>query len=222
MKAPTDPKRHWENKILKWEKARYSAWTRFSPFAWAVRARLMRATDMIFKRAEKNWKILELGCGSGILAGRLDGHFSNYLGLDIAENAIITASSQFSFNKMRFQPSTFEFRQQDVRDGYIPACDLAIFLGLTDWLSPDELKYLIERLNARHLLFSFTDSAKVGKANPYRWYREWVDAPQNKSCRGRSYSTGEIKRYVTDIGNSFEIISPSTWRNPGTLVWSSQ
>jgi len=207
-----ETKEFWENKIISWEYARYSTWTRFSPFAWTVRSRMNLATEVIFERADKDWKILEMGCGSGVLARRLQPMFSRYVGLDIAETAIAQARSHFL-------NTSFEFFAQDISRGVLPACDFSVFLGLTDWLTPDDLRHLFFRLSARQLLFSFTDSNKVTKANPYRWYRSWND---NRSSFGRTYNPEEIRKWLWQAGYSFQIVSASSWKNPGMLIWGEK
>lgn len=207
-----EEKKYWENKIIRWEKARYSPWMRVSPFAWSVRSRLFAASEVIFQRARPDWKILELGCGTGYLAQQLQPVFRHYVGLDIAENAINEA-------RTRFLRSSYEFFTQDIRRGVLPKCDLAVFLGLTDWLSPDELQDLLKRLEARHLLFSFTDAAKVTETNPYRWYRNWRD---HSTFSARTYSYEDIRKWLWQAGYSIEIVQPSSWKNPGVLVWSTR
>jgi SAM-dependent methyltransferase len=206
-------KDYWENKILGWENARYSAWTAFSPLAWSVRSRLHHAADTLHARCPKEWKILDLGCGSGVLAQHLEG-FAHYTGIDIAANAIDRANKQFSARH------GFQFYLRDIRSGDFPVCDVAVFLGVTDWLSPTEIKNVVARLKTKKLLFSFTDAARVGRQNPYRWYRNWKDEPTQFFAR--SYRDEDIRRWMLDAGYRLEILSPSNWRNPGVLAWGSK
>jgi SAM-dependent methyltransferase len=207
-----EEKKYWENKIIGWEKARYSPWMRVSPFAWSVRSRLHMASEIIYQRADRNWKILELGCGSGYLAQTLQPDFSHYVGLDIAENAIGEA-------RFRFLRSTYEFFTQDVRRGVLPKGDLAVFLGLTDWISPAEFQDLLSRIEAPNLLFSFTDAAKVNSANPYRWYRNWRD---HSTLSARAYTYEDVRKWLWQAGFKIEIVQSSSWKNPGVLVWSTK
>lgn len=207
-----DSRQFWENKILPWENARYSKWTRFSPLAWSVQARLRLALQFMHERANPDWRLFEIGCGSGILAQHLQERFPHYVGIDIARNAIERAQE-------RGLGGGYTFARQDIRTASPSPCDLTIFLGVTDWLTPTELAAMMNRLRSPRLLFSFTDAIAVARYNPYRLYRKFSDQPR---CKGRSYSEADIRSMVTTHGFSFEKLCAATTLNPGVLVWSSR
>lgn len=205
---------YWENKILTWERLRYSRFFFFYPFSWTIRSRLSSSIRIIKKRVEADWSVLELGCGSGILARSICDHVGKYQGIDIASNAIEQA-------KRRIQKSNTEFIACDVLEATFEKWDIVIFLGLTDWLTPEQLRELISKLRADHLFFSFTDEKTVSCWNPYFYYRKIMDRnPQKYAYKARNYSEDDIKSLLKDFNYSLEIIKKSTILNPGVLVWA--
>src|SRR6266404_6058674 len=88
------PKEFWEKKILAWEEARYSPSRALHPLSWSVRARLHQAEDILRERTTPSTQILELACGSGLLAEKLRGHTRRFHGLDLAHNAIARAKAR--------------------------------------------------------------------------------------------------------------------------------
>lgn len=203
----------WEEKIITWEKSRYSWWCVFYPFAWSVKRRLKLASQFIVKQQPKNWTVVELGCGSGYLAQRLDGYLGRYLGIDISKSAIEIA-------KTRVRSPIFEFRNENIITFEIPKSDVVIFLGVTDWLSEQELEHLLNRLNSSYILFSYTEQKFKATWLPYLIYREFAD----RKIRKENYYAKTYKRqFIEDLlrknNFSYEFISTSTLFNPGSLVW---
>lgn len=210
MTAPDTPKIFWNEKILGWEEARYSAPNALNPFSWTVRRRLNQAAAIIFERLEPGRSVLELGCGSGLLAERLVGHCGNYAGVDIAEKAIERAQE-------RRLPAEFRFFAEDVSQMSLPWADLTVFLGLTDWLTPEQFLQLLAKVKSRELLFSYTE---VFEWSPYRIYRNWIDGKRPEGHRhARSYSIDEIKSMLSVHNFTMEILGKANPLNPGALIW---
>src|SRR4051812_22989237 len=99
------PQEFWEKKILLWEDARYSDARAMYPLSWSVRARMRKAEQILLERTDGTSRILELACGSGLLAQKLRGHVAGYFGVDIAHNAIARAKARVP---------EFEFRAGDI------------------------------------------------------------------------------------------------------------
>ncbi|MGZ3721484.1 MAG: class I SAM-dependent DNA methyltransferase [Bdellovibrionales bacterium] len=204
------PQEFWERKILKWEKFRYSQWFALYPLSWSVRARLKQASRIIKKRAPVRWTILELGCGSGLLAEKLKDHCSSFEGMDIAQNAVARA---------RERVPQFTFKTGDVLTAEIAAADLTVFLGLSDWLDQRGLQSLFAKINSPHILFSYTNPSGW---NPYRLYRKMMDPPGRPGLSARTYREDEIRELLVAAGFSMERMTRPTLMNPGVLVWAEK
>ncbi|MBX3020971.1 MAG: class I SAM-dependent methyltransferase [Bdellovibrionales bacterium] len=208
----SEPKTFWENKILRWEKSRYSDWQRYYPPAWPIRRRLEASIQAIHHGLPRGSRVLELGCGSGYLAEALWGYCGHYQGVDIAEGAIAVA-------RQRVPACEFEFFAGDAVNFISQPCDLTVFLGLTDWLTPLELRALFRRVTSKHILFSYTD---VALWSPYRLYRAVMDKPTNRdSYRGRNYSATQIQDLLDENGFASHHVLQPTLFNPGALVWAT-
>lgn len=199
----------WEDKLLAWEEARYSSLGGLSPLSWTVRARLQKAVRLIQERMDVEDSILELACGSGILAQQI--RCARYYGVDIAANAIVEA-------RQRVPNPGYEFVAGDVLELSWPEADLTVFLGLTDWLNPPELERLFAKLASAEILFSYT---QAGMLNPYRLYRRFMDSPQaDRFDHAKMYSTDSVISLLQRHGYQADtVLAPST-ANPGGLVWA--
>ncbi len=209
--------RYWENKILKWERLRYSKWFVLYPLSWTIRKRLLSSAKIINSRIQSHWSVLELGCGSGYLARRIANRIKNYTGVDIAHNAIELA-------KKKNQTSNVHFIATDVSRYVYDRADLTIFLGLTDWLSPEELKKLLSQLQSEHIFFSYTESRAVSIWSPYRYYRQFIDKNEagKTQYKARTYTEDEIKTLLKESGYSFEPIKTASLFDPGALIWAKK
>lgn len=213
MLESSEQKIFWERKILKWEHARYSPWAAVYPMSWTVRGRLRRASQIISRMAPAHWRLLELGCGSGLLALKLEGIYAQYTGVDIARNAIEQA-------KQKVRAPGFSFVAADVSDYEPREADLTIFLGLTDWLSPQQLRGLLARIRSPHILFSYS---QVARWNPYRFYRYFTDQPREDRVNcARNYNEWEIVQMLSDAGYAFKRLTPVQPLNPSVLVWATK
>lgn len=210
------PLTYWERKILNWEKARYSKWLWFYPLSWTVRNRLHSAIDILKHKADKKWRVIELGCGSGILATNVHHLFSSYTGVDIAANAISVAQHRINNENVLFLAA-------DVQQMNFENYDLSIFLGLTDWLEKEQLQQLFARLNTKYMLFSYTEKEVVSEWNPYFYYRKIMDRKSmDYSYRARSYSRAEITEMMGKAGYKMKVLKPASIVNPGVLIWAEK
>ena len=216
MSIPNIPATYWEEKILHWERLRYSKWFFFYPISWTVRNRLYSSIDIIKNRVHKNWSVLELGCGSGILASYICDDVGDYTGIDIARNAI-------SFAKRKIMKPNIKFIAGDVLKENFDKKDIVLFLGLTDWLEPEQLRDLLLKINSDHLFFSYTDNQIVSRWSPYYYYRKIMDRKAKKYFyKARCYSEIEIVNLLGEFGYFYEVVKPASLINPGVLVWAKK
>ena len=157
--------------------------------------------------------LLELGCGSGLLARRLQGTFGRYHGIDLAEAAI-----QHARALPGIAHATFE--QGDALDAELPRSDVAVFLGLVDWLEPAEAKRLLEKVPARFLIFSFTAQGAVASpCSPYGLYRAWYDKQFGAGVyRARSFQWEEVHGWLKPLQPRRVELVGGGWYDPGRLV----
>jgi SAM-dependent methyltransferase len=138
---PVDAKEFWETKLLGWEQGRYGRPDRPLGFLeWianrssaSLRFRVTIVPELL-KAFLLNKKVVELGCGSGLIADKfLDYGAASYLGIDIAESAIEKARTRHG-NDARIQ-----FQVGSVAELPLLSADLVVSLGLFDWLTDEEI-----------------------------------------------------------------------------------
>jgi SAM-dependent methyltransferase len=138
---PVDAKEFWEAKLLGWEQGRYGSPERPPGFVEWIANRSSASlrfrvsiTPKLLQPFLFNKHVVELGCGSGIIAGKfLEYGASSYLGIDIAESAIEQARSRHG-NDARMQ-----FQVGSVAELPALSADLVVSLGLFDWLTDEEI-----------------------------------------------------------------------------------
>jgi 2-polyprenyl-3-methyl-5-hydroxy-6-metoxy-1,4-benzoquinol methylase len=208
-----NPKQYWENKLLAWERLRYSKWASAHPFAWSVRARFFKASQVIQERVSKGSSIFEIGCGSGLLAERLVSIAGQYKGIDIAENAIQLA-------RQRINHQNFKFHAVDLLEAEFELADLTVLLGVVDWLDYQGVEKLFSKIRSKNILVSHTDASKW---SPYLFYRRIIDGKDSKEKYGAlNYSAEQIQKILKKNGYSFEAITEPNLLNPGALIWASK
>lgn len=212
-----DRRKYWEGKILPWEQARYGGIALLRPGSWTLRLRMSTAVRVAKESLPPKGRLLELGCGSGLFAERTAGAWAHYHGVDLAEAAVREA-------RVRVRDPGASFVQADVLQATLPESDLAVFLGLLDWLEPAEAKALLARIPARKLLFSFTEeTARSGALSPYGLYRSWYDARFGAGVyRARSYSWAAIQDWLSALGPHRARLLPARRFDPGRLVLVDQ
>lgn len=215
MPTKKEIKDYWERKILKWERLRYSKWLLAYPLSWTVRWRMHRALEIIKMKNIQGVRILELGCGSGILAQRLEPRFVHYVGVDIASCAISKARSLNLRNA--------QFIASDVFDSPLEGFDLTVFLGLTDWMEERSMRELFKKIQSPEILFSYTEKRVVSRWNPYWYYRHFVDGKQKEQqIAANNYEFSMIESILNKSGFKISHVEHATIFNPGVLVWASK
>jgi SAM-dependent methyltransferase len=199
----------WNEKILRWEAARYSPLAFFNPCAWVIRERLRVAAALL--AADLSWcrSIVDLGCGSGRLAHAIaDDPGRTYLGVDFAGAAIETARARF-----RAQDPRIRFLCDEFYAALPTVAHLAVFLGLTDWLDDGEIERLFGVVSAKTLLFSFTDAESPFRG-VYSRYRRGVDGP----FQARSFRQEELAAAARRGGYRVRRVIHSVRLGPGRLM----
>lgn len=215
-------KEFWNRKILRWERSRYSALAALNPFAWTVQSRMSRAVRELKDRIRASDRVLDLGCGSGILAAELarglpEREFS-YQGIDVSEVAIGAA-------EQRGLGARFGFRSGDVVLEPLPQADVSVFLGLTDWITPEQLGALFTRLRtesgARELLFSFTEGEKKMSIPAYRLYHRLIGS-RGAKAEARCLSEARVIELLRQGGWEVRTILKGSRLDPGRVVGASR
>jgi SAM-dependent methyltransferase len=206
-------KTYWEQKLLGWEKDRYSRWGSLNPLSWTVRSRFFTAAQLIIDRLPKGGTIFEIECGSGLLAERLTEICDKYTGIDISESAIRVACE-------RINNACFIFKAGDaLKIDYGPA-DLTVLLGVTDWLDEAGVRKMFAKIKSNNILISHTQAPSW---SPYSFYRLMMDRPVSKdSYRAFNYSGERIRAMLNEAGYEFEAVTRPTLLNPGALVWATK
>jgi SAM-dependent methyltransferase len=155
-----DPRRFWDAKVLAWEQGRYGRPDQ-SPglLEWIADRSSMSLrfrvaiTPELLKPFLANKHVAELGCGSGILAGKLVEYgAASYLGIDIAEAAIMRARKRYGESDARIR-----FEVDSVAEMAPLAADLVISLGLFDWLKDDEIADVFHKSGPAHYLHAIAE-----------------------------------------------------------------
>ncbi|MBI4688711.1 MAG: class I SAM-dependent methyltransferase [Nitrospirae bacterium] len=162
-KKSVNPKDFWEERIIGWEKSRYDYPTKNHPFIerWAgllshsLRHRISIARNLIIPFIV-NKRVVELGCGSGILAEDfVKAGAKEYIGVDIAEIAIQSAVKRFVSSKYASQ---IRFQRADIiTELKSMEADFVFSLGLLDWFEKDDLKIIFEKTNEIDFLHSISE-----------------------------------------------------------------
>jgi 2-polyprenyl-3-methyl-5-hydroxy-6-metoxy-1,4-benzoquinol methylase len=129
-----DIKKFWNDKITTWEDSRYLRDVNFR--SKPLQVRLETCADLL--KSSKKLKILEIGCGSGYLLEKLDGHFIRYHGIDISDVAIKNANVKHQFNNIFFDCRSVQQIDFDILD-----YDVVVSLGLLDWIQDSEIQKMI-------------------------------------------------------------------------------
>ncbi|HBL15199.1 MAG: hypothetical protein A2X36_07165 [Elusimicrobia bacterium GWA2_69_24] len=204
----------WDRNILRWEAARYSLLSSFNPFAWTVRRRMEAARRLVREDFADHPDVLDLGCGSGILAHALiDREGRSYLGIDISGVAVAAARRRFAS-----QAGRIRFERRDVLAAPAWDASLIVVLGLLDWIDEAEARRLFQRLRGRSLCFSFTETESGGASLLYRQYRRCID----RTYRARDYRQSQVVAAAEEAGYRVDrVLRLSRW-DPGRLVLASK
>lgn len=195
----TDPKAFWEEKILTWEEGRYeprkSKGGLLERIADAssrsLRYRIKAAVDLLEPHV-KGKSILEIGCGSGLVAQRfIDLGASRYEGIDIAESAIAIAKQR---QRERGWSDRISFRVDTVASMSPVGAEIAFSLGVLDWLTDQELETMFEKQGKAHFLHAIAEKRFSLSQFAHRAYVQVAYGHRTGSYRPRYFRAAEIAR----------------------------
>jgi SAM-dependent methyltransferase len=190
-----DPKQFWEAKLLAWEEGRYGRPDRprgllewiANRSSMSLRFRVAIAPELL-RPYLAGKRVLELGCGSGIIAGKLIEHgAASYLGIDIAESAIEKARSRYG-NDARMQ-----FQVGNVADLPSLSADLIVSLGLFDWLTDDEIASVFRQSSKADFLHAIAERRPGIQQWLHRSYVHLAYGYRTDSYRPRYFTCDHIK-----------------------------
>lgn len=185
-----DPKQFWEAKLLAWEHGRYGRPDHPGLLEWIANRSSMSlrfrvaVTPELLKPFLSGRHVVELGCGSGLMAGKLIEYgAARYLGIDIAESAIRKARERYDKLNPRIA-----FQVDSVADMPALKADLVISLGLFDWLNDDEITQLFRKSGSADFLHAIAE---------YRpGFQQWLHRAYVQLAYGRR-TGGYRPRYLT-------------------------
>lgn len=147
----------WDKKILQWEADKYSLGKSLLinfDVNSSLKARMELARS-ILKKIAPGRTILELGCGTGLLAEHcISFGAKKYVGIDISNIAIQTAKLKLQ-NSAAF--SKIEFIRGSASEIPLMHADVCFSLGLLDWLSLDEIEQLRKNVNCDFYFHTFSE-----------------------------------------------------------------
>jgi SAM-dependent methyltransferase len=210
---PVDAKEFWETKLLGWEQGRYGRPDRPLGFLeWianrssaSLRFRVTIVPELL-KAFLLNKKVVELGCGSGLIAEKfLDYGASSYLGIDIAESAIEKARSRYGNDaRMQFQVGSVA--------GLPPlSADLVVSLGLFDWLTDDEIAAVFRQSGKADFLHAIAERRPGIQQWLHRSYVQLAYGYRTDQYRPR-YLTCEHVKSLSAAGASRPLYVYRNWR----------
>jgi SAM-dependent methyltransferase len=201
---PVDPKEFWEAKLLSWEEGRYGGARRPSgPLEWianrssmSLRFRLS-ITPELLRPFLLNKRVVELGCGSGIIAGKLIEYGAvSYLGIDIAESAIEKARARhWGDERIRFQVG-------GVEDMPTISAELVISLGLFDWLMDDAIADVFRKSGRSHFLHAIAERRSGIQQWLHRSYVQLAYGYRTDQYRPRYFSCDDINALADANGHT--------------------
>ena len=98
---------------------------------------------------------MDIGCAGGLLYDRLKlTNMEKYIGVDLATHAIECAKNQFDTEEDRNKAS---FSSGDLLGIEFPEIDVAVALGVLEWLNLEEIQKLLGKIAPKPFLFSISE-----------------------------------------------------------------
>ncbi|MBI5418045.1 class I SAM-dependent methyltransferase [Candidatus Poribacteria bacterium] len=186
---------YWNNKIIEWEKSAYEKDSRNSNFIEKI-ANLFRGivrermalTIKTLSPFVKDKTIIDIGCGSGILASELlKFNPKKIIGIDISENAIAKA-------KKCIIDKRCDFFIGDALNFDLPESDIIVGLGVLDFIPKNFLPDFLKKIKSKYFLFSFPERS----ISPYYYMIQLYRISQN--CPTHNYySYDELKNIMNNF-----------------------
>jgi SAM-dependent methyltransferase len=200
-----DPKQFWEARLLNWEEGRYGRpGRRIGPLEWIANRSSMSLrhriaiTPELLKSFLPGKRVVELGCGSGLLAGRFIAYgAASYLGVDIAESAIRAARQSYGETDPRIR-----FAVSSVADMAEISADLVVSLGLFDWLKDAEIADVFRKSGTAHFLHAIAERRPGLQQWLHRTYVRLAYGPGADVYRPRYFTCAHIRALASPSGHA--------------------
>lgn len=209
--AMPDAKRFWNDKILAWEDSRYSGHTGQGWLEWlagtvstSLRFRLDHAAAYLEPHV-RGRRVVELGCGSGLLARRLiAAGATSYQGFDIADRAIARARATHAdlCGRVSFDVAAVS--------SLTPLGDVVVLsLGLFDWLDGPDIAHVFAIGRDGYYLHALSERRASVQQSLHRAYVH-LSYGRRTGFTPRYHRLTEIQRLLADQG----LPSPQVIRHP--------
>ena len=219
----TDKKQFWEKKIIGWEDIRYKRIEKGNFFENLVN----RTNKTLIYRLEtalkilspyvKDKKVVELGCGSGFLSDEfIKMGASSYTGYDISEIAIERANKISNSN----QNAKINFIAETVTNIQTLDADYVFSLGLTDWLTDEELEHMFYITRNSHNLHSISEDRLSLSQSLHKLYVYLSYGRKNSKYVPRYYNTNKIENLIKKNSNKDTYVFRHKKLSFGTFVSS--
>lgn len=181
MKGSPD-REYWDRKIIDWEDSWQGtgASSVIERIAARFRAPLVARSKIALEllRPVNDAEVLELGCGSGFFALGLlrRGIARRVTGIDISRPAIERAR-RLAVEEGLSDRATF--MEGDVLTAQFPHATVTVGLGLLDYLSPAQVRSLLERLPGERYLFTFSERIPSARRALHKLYMAIQRCPQH-------------------------------------------
>lgn len=202
----TDPKKFWESKILAWERGRYtprqvesvSFMERIADLSsMSLRYRIRISVELL-KPFLSGRSILEVGCGSGIIAADLlEAGASRYHGIDIAATAIAAAARR---KQQHGWDDRITFEEASVISMRDVEHDVVLSLGVLDWLTDEEHVILFCKQGRADYLHAIAEKRLSLQQMIHRAYVHFAYGHRTQGYKPRYLSAVAIARIAARHG----------------------
>ena len=198
---PIDKQHFWNNKILKWEKDKYSdpksKLGRFFDVNQSLKKRQQIAKNILKQNAMER-TVLEIGCGTArLLHSVFEAGATKYIGIDISKKAI--QEGQKNARELKIERFT-EFYHLDVNAlnniNNIKA-DICFSLGLLDWLSLEEIEQMLSFVRCKFYFHSYSQRNMSFQQLLHRFYVYMFYGYRTKSYVPKYYTKEKILKLFT-------------------------
>jgi 2-polyprenyl-3-methyl-5-hydroxy-6-metoxy-1,4-benzoquinol methylase len=184
----------WKESAVSWEKSRY-----FGPLSKLFYSSLRNRMDylsFVVEQAPAGTRIIELGCGSGLLFGKLknkaDIHYSGY---DISSVAIEEAKKRWGDVK---NAQWFCLGVDTLPD---LSCDIVVSAGLLDWLTDDQIERIGQKIRSKHFVHSFSLRKAGIKTWIHNGFTTYLRRIKKAAYSPRKFSVIQIKKLLGENVN---------------------
>ena len=193
-------KRFWDNKILGWEKDKYSVPKSTLGKLLDVNRSLKKRQQIaqsVLMQVVKGRTVLEIGCGTArLLPFVFKAGATKYIGVDISEEALKQA--QAKAKELDLEEVT-QFYQLDVNVLNKIDVDICFSLGLLDWLALAEIEQMLSCISCRYYFHSFSERRVSFQQILHRLYVYMLYGHRTKSYVPRYYT----QKQIVDIFTSY-------------------